>query len=39
MLFSFDHLLYGKLSGLDYGKKIVHVKGNHVQTSSIPFVC
>jgi hypothetical protein len=39
MLFSFDHLLYGKLSGLHYGKKNLHVKCNHVQTSSMPFVC
>ena len=42
-LVSFDHLLYGKLSGLDYGKIFslcaLRVKGNHVQTSFVPFVC
>jgi hypothetical protein len=41
--FSFDHLLYGKLSGLDYGKILslcaLHVKGNHVQTSFVSFAC
>ena len=42
-LVSFDHFLYGKLSGHTMEQKFslcaLHVKGNHVQTSYVPFVC